>query len=148
MEKHLSRWEPFGGITRWGETLDQFFNDFWSRELPAPEKGLLSPAIDVSEDRNTLKVTAELPGLEKKDINVEVKDGVLTIRGEKKFEQEVKDRNYHRVERRYGSFYRALGLPDTVDSSKVDAAYKNGVLTVSMPKREETRPKVVPIKEE
>lgn len=145
METKLTRWDPFLGLTRWGETMDQFFNDLGSG---APEaNGLMSPAIDVSEDGGMLRVTAELPGLEKKDIELQVKDGILTLRGEKKQEEESKDRNYHRIERRYGAFYRALALPDSVDSSKVEASFKNGVLTVTLPKREETRPRSIPIQE-
>jgi len=146
MDVKLTRWDPFAGLTRWGESLDQFVNDFWSKDEKLPQ-GLLSPAIDVSEDANTLRVTAELPGLEKKDIDLQVKNGILTLRGEKKIDEERKDRNYHRIERRYGSFYRALALPETVDTSKVDASFKNGVLTVSMPKREEAKPKSIAIKE-
>jgi HSP20 family protein len=146
MDTRLTRFDPFAGLTRWGESLDQFFSD-WAKGGPEG-KGLMAPSIDVSEDKNSLRITAELPGLERKDINVEVKDGVLSIRGEKRMEEESRDRNYHRIERRYGSFYRALALPESVDPAKVDAAFKNGVLTVSMPKREETKPKMIPIKED
>ncbi|NUN48540.1 MAG: Hsp20/alpha crystallin family protein [Candidatus Brocadiae bacterium] len=147
MDSKMTRFDPFAGMTRWGDTLDQFFSDFWTKEQPAATRNLLSPAIDVAEDKGALTVTAELPGLEKSDIHLEVKDGVLVLRGEKKFEEESKDKNFHRIERRYGSFYRALALPDTVDTAKVEAAFKNGVLKVRMPKREESKPKPIQIHE-
>lgn len=148
MDNRLARMDPFNGLTRWGETLDQFFNDYWKQEAPEASQGLLSPAMDVSEDKNVLRVTAELPGLENKDIAIEVKNHVLTIRGEKRIESESKDRSFHRIERRYGSFYRALALPETVDSGRIDATFKNGVLTLTMPKREEAKPKSITIREE
>ncbi|MCC6739384.1 MAG: Hsp20/alpha crystallin family protein [Planctomycetia bacterium] len=147
MESRLTRLDPFAGLTRWGETLDQFFNDLGKRDV-AETQGLLAPALDISEDKGSLRITAELPGLDKKDIAIEVKEGILTIRGEKKMEEESKDRNYHRIERRYGSFYRALALPETVDTAKIEASFKNGVLTLAMPKREETKPKTIAIKAE
>jgi HSP20 family protein len=146
MTNKLTRFDPFAGTTRWGESLDQFFNDFWT----AAEGGdarLLSPAIDVAEDESRLVVSAELPGLEKKDIELSVKDGVLMLRGEKRMESEAKEGRYHRIERRYGSFYRALALPDTVEAGKIDAAFRNGVLTITLPKRPETKPKSIAIQD-
>lgn len=147
METRMTRFDPFAGLTRWGETLDQFFNDLGKRDA-ADAQGLLAPALDISEDKGSLRITAELPGLDRKDIAIEVKEGILTIRGEKKMEEESKDRNYHRIERRYGSFYRALALPETVDTAKIEASFKNGVLTLAMPKREESKPKTIAIKAE
>jgi HSP20 family protein len=146
MTNTLTRFDPFGGVTRWSESLDQFFNDFWHTGT-SKDSALLSPAIDVSEDESRLTIEAELPGLERKDIELTVKDGVLMLRGEKSMEQESRDRSYHRIERRYGSFYRALALPDTVDADRVEAAFRNGVLTITLPKRPETKPKSISIKE-
>ncbi|MCK6481363.1 MAG: Hsp20/alpha crystallin family protein [Planctomycetes bacterium] len=146
MNTKLTRFDPFTGLTRWGEDLDQFFNDFW-RTGASAEASLLSPAIDVAENEGALTVSAELPGLERKDIDLTVKDGVLMLRGEKRMEEESRDRKYHRIERRYGSFYRALALPDTVDADRVDAAFRNGVLTVTLPKRPESKPRNISIKE-
>lgn len=146
MTTRLTRFDPFAGLTRWSENLDQFFNDFRTAD-GAGETALLSPAIDVAENESALTVTAELPGLERRDIDLSVKDGVLMLRGEKKVEEESKDRKFHRIERRYGSFYRALALPDTVDPDGVEAAFKNGVLTVTLPKRPETKPRNIAIRE-
>ena len=146
MSNKLTRFDPFTGVTRWSETLDQFFNDFWGERAPAAT-ALLSPAIDVSEDEAKLVVSAELPGLERKDVDLSVKDGVLMLRGEKAISEEARESRYHRMERRYGSFYRALALPDTVDTGKIDARFKDGVLTVTLPKRPETKPQAVAIRE-
>ena len=145
MTTRLTRFDPFQGLTRWNETLDQFFNDF--ANTPAAESGLLAPAIDVSEDESRLTVTAELPGLEKKDIELTVKDGLLMLRGEKRMEEEKKDAKFHRIERRYGSFYRALALPDSVDADSVDARFQNGVLVVTLPKRPESKPRNIGIRD-
>ena len=146
MANVLSRRDPFAGLTRWDGNIDRLFQDLWNNES-TPEGRLLAPAIDVSENESRLTVTAELPGLDRKDIEVAVKDGVLTIRGEKRMEEESKDAKFHRVERRYGAFYRALSLPDSVDSEKVDATFRNGVLQVSLPKRPERKPKSIEVKE-
>ncbi len=144
MNTRLTRFDPFTGVTRWSENLDQFFNDFW-RKGAEGEASLLSPAIDVAENEAALTVSAELPGLERKDIDLTVKDGVLMLRGEKRMEEESRDRKYHRIERRYGAFYRALALPDTVDADRVEAAFRDGVLTVTLPKRPETKPRSISI---
>lgn len=146
MTTKLSRRDPVTGVTRLSESLDQFFNDFWSAGAPV-ETSLLSPAIDVAENEVSLSVTAELPGLERKDIDLSVKDGVLMLRGEKRMQEESKDRRYHRIERSYGAFFRALALPETVDADRVDAAFRNGVLTITLPKRPETKPKAIAIKD-
>ncbi len=145
MESRITRFDPFANLTRWGETLENLFGEGQSRNSP-DQQGLIAPALDISEDKGSLRVTAELPGMDKKDIAIEVKEGILTIRGEKKMEEESKDRNFHRIERRYGSFYRALALPETVDTARVEASFKNGVLTLSLPKREESKPKTITIK--
>jgi HSP20 family protein len=146
MNRLMTRWEPFTGLTRLNETFKDFFNDFWTQE-PEEAPNLMAPAIDVSEDQNRIMVTAELPGMERKDVQVELKNGVLMMRGEKKQETESKDKQYHRVERRYGAFYRALVLPETAETGKIDATLKNGVLTVLVPKREEAKPKQIQVKE-
>jgi|SRR5688572_18994021 len=146
MQNKLTRFDPATGITRWSEGLDQFFNDFWNADA-AREAALLSPAIDVSEDEARLSISAELPGLERKDIELSVKDGVLTLRGEKKMEASAREGKYHRIERRYGSFFRALALPDTVDAEAIDAKFKDGVLLVTLPKRPETKPRAIAIRE-
>lgn len=104
-----------------------------------------SPRLDVSETENGLEVVADLPGMEKKDINVSLEDNLLTIKGERKEEKESKDKQYHTIERRSGAFYRALRLPIEVEKDKVEAAFKDGVLTLRLPKSKEAVKKVAQI---
>ncbi len=104
-----------------------------------------SPRLDVSETENGLEIVADLPGLEKKDIQVSLEDNLLTIKGEKKEEKESKDKKYHTIERRSGSFYRAVRLPLEVKKDKVEATFKDGVLTLRLPKSKEEKRKVAQI---
>jgi len=106
-----------------------------------------APAVDVSEKDDAFVVNAEVPGLDKEDIEVTLSEGLLTIRGEKKFENGDDKTNYRRVERRYGSFARTLRIPDNVQTDAIDAAYKDGVLRVTLPKRPEAAPKRIEINE-
>jgi HSP20 family protein len=109
-------------------------------------QGAWAPAVDIYENDGELVVEAELPGLEKGDIKVNVDDGVLTLKGERKLSKETKEENYHRVERAYGTFTRSFTLPDTVDAEKISAKHKDGVLRVSLFKKPEAKPKVVDVK--
>jgi HSP20 family protein len=107
-----------------------------------------APALDVYEDKDDIVIKAELPGLEKGDIEVNMTDHTLTIKGEKKKEEEVKEENYYRSERSYGSFTRTLQLPTDVQADKVKASFKNGVLEVRLPKTEEAKTKEIKVKVE
>jgi HSP20 family protein len=98
-----------------------------------------TPAVDIIEKPNEFRITAELPGMSDKDIDVKCADGVLTMRSEKKEEMEEKDEDYFLSERRYGSFHRSFRLPESVDEDKIDATFKNGVLTITLPKRAESK---------
>jgi HSP20 family protein len=104
-----------------------------------------SPRLDVSETDNGLEIVADLPGMDKKDINVSLEENLLTIKGEKKEEKERKDKHYHTIERRSGSFYRAIRLPVEVEKDKIEAAFKDGVLTLRLPKSKEAKKKVAQI---
>jgi HSP20 family protein len=104
-----------------------------------------SPAVDIHETENELVVKADLPDVAEKDIDVRVENNLLTIRGERKFEKSVSEDNYLRVERSYGTFSRSFSLPNTVNAEAIHAEYKNGVLTVTMPKREESKPRQVKV---
>lgn len=120
------------------------FPSFFEEELTA---GAWAPQVDVYEDDQNIRVKADLPGLEPKDIDVRVDNGVLTIQGERKWSEEKKKENYHRVERAYGSFTRSFMLPDYADTDKVEAKFKNGVLEVCIPKKPEAvkQSKKIPI---
>jgi HSP20 family protein len=132
------------GRPAWG-LFDRFFEDF---ELPSPfsEEMTFTPAFDVSETENELIVKAEVPGMDQKDIDINLSDGLLSITGEKKHEKEDKNENYHCVERHYGKFSRTMRVPFEVEADKVDATYKDGVLKVTLPKSETAKPKKIEIK--
>ncbi len=126
------------------KTMDRFFDEAFG--VPANQSRLVGnfmPASDVYETENEVVFACELPGFEKEDVNILVEDGQLTISGERKFERE--SRNYYRVERRYGKFQRSFVLPTTVQQGKISASLKNGVLTVTLPKREESKPKQISV---
>jgi len=104
-----------------------------------------SPAVDIYETENELVLTAELPGVEEKDVEIKIEDNTLSLKGERKFEKETREENYHRIERAYGSFYRSFSLPNYVDQEKISAEYENGLLKIHMPKKAEVKPKKVKI---
>jgi len=141
----ISRWEPFRGISTLQDQVNRLFeNSFHGR----CDSSLTSwaPAVDVHETEDEIVVTADIPGMNEKDLDVRVENNMLTISGERTAEKNVKEDNYLRVERSCGSFSRNFALPNTVNTESVAAAYSNGVLTVKLPKREETKPKQIPIK--
>lgn len=127
------------------DVFDRFFDDFNLPSVFSEETGF-KPAFDVSETEDALIVKAELPGMEEKDIEISLSEGILTIKGEKKHEKEEESGQYHTVERRYGAFCRTMRLPAEVDAEKVDAVYKDGVLSVTMPKSETAKPRKIEIK--
>jgi HSP20 family protein len=138
---------PWTGITSFRTEMDRLFDRFL--EPAWKEMGTLGawePKVDMSETKDAVVVTAEIPGVDQKDIEVSLRDGMLTIKGEKQEEKEEKDKRFHRVERSYGAFMRAVQLPAAVDASKVSAAFKNGVVTVTVPKTAESKGTTIPVK--
>ena len=125
--------------------FDGFFED-WNTPLVFEEGKSVNPAFDITERENEYLVTAEIPGIDIKDLDVTLSEGILTVKGEKKQEKEDKGENYHRVERVFGSFHRTFRLPGEVQTDKVDAKYKDGVLTLTLPKSEEKKPKKIEVK--
>jgi HSP20 family protein len=138
------RWDPFSDLR---DEVDRIFNQFnigWPATFrrPVPDFGAarpgngwaLAPAVDVAEKEKEYEITAELPGLDEKDIDVKVANGVLTIKGEKKEEKEERQKDYYLSERRYGAFHRSFTLPDGVDADQIAATFSKGVLTVKLPK--------------
>lgn len=126
--------------------VDNVFDDFFNRNLIQPNDTHISPRINVEENDNAWIISAELPGVDKNDVKVNYQDNVLTISGEKKFEKEDKNKNYHRVERSYGAFSRSLNINSAVLADKIDASYKDGILNISLPKAEEAKPKLIDVK--
>ncbi len=142
----LATFPAIGGLRQEMEHLfDRFFEPRWD-ELPT--LGEWAPRLDVSETKDAVMVKVEIPGVEQKDINISLQDQTLTIKGEKHQETEEKDERWHRVERSYGSFLRAVRLPTAVDGGKVTATFKNGLLTVTLPKTAAAKGTPIPIKAE
>jgi HSP20 family protein len=138
---------PMTGMTTFRREMDRLFERFLEPVWPEmPTMGEWEPKIDVTEDKEAIIVKAELPGVEEKDISVSMQDDMLMIKGEKQSEKEEKDKRYHRVERTYGAFSRAMRLPAAVDGSKATAEFKNGVVTIKLPKAPEAKGTTIPVK--
>lgn len=142
MDKELVRRDPLDFFTPLFD-FTRRLDDYAGRKH---EGGMIVPAIDITETEDALVLHAELPGIKKDDVKLTLEDGVLTLAGEKKFETEEKQKDFHRVERRYGSFHRSFTLPNNVDVSKAQADYEDGVLTVTLPKSESAKPRQIAIK--
>jgi HSP20 family protein len=141
--------DPFRELTTIQERMNQLFEDFFGRTRGGregePAIAGWAPTVDVYETDDDIVVTAELPGLEKDQVGVEYKDDILTLRGERKLEREVKEESYHRMERSYGAFHRSFTLPGSVDEEKISARMKNGVLEIHLPKKEAAKPKQIKV---
>ena len=141
------RWDPFRDLNLLQDRMNRLFDDAgrgWRADEPAATTSW-SPAVDIFETEGEIVVKAELPGMERKDITLHLENNVLSLRGERKFEKETKDENYHRIERSYGAFSRSFAIPATVDEEKIRAEYKDGVLNIVLPKKEQARPKQIKI---
>jgi HSP20 family protein len=140
----IMRYKPFAELDDLGSGL-RLFQDTVSRLLTEPAARPWAPAVDIFETENELLLKADLPGVEMKDIDIQVENGTLTLRGERKYENETKEGGFHRIERSYGSFARLFTLPDTVNFEDVKADFKNGVLTVKLPKKEVAKPRTIKV---
>ena len=141
----LTRWDQSRGLTL-RDQVNRLFEDNFTRDLLGrADLATWAPAVDIYETENELVVKADLPDLQDKDIDVRITNNTLTIRGERKFEKDVKEENFLRIERTYGAFMRSFSLPNTVSSENIRAEYRNGVLTLHMAKREESKPKQIMI---
>jgi len=144
----IVRWNPFGELHDLQRRMNRLFEDSYSQG-GSDEEGLVShwtPRVDIFEDKDVISITAELPGMEQKDVKVSINNGILSISGERKMHNESKKDNYTRVERFYGSFQRSFTLPDSVAQDKVEAHMDRGLLKISLPKREEAKPKQIEVK--
>jgi HSP20 family protein len=138
----LIRWDPFREFNRLPTRYGDFFGKNW--EVPMSTT-VWNPSVDIFETENEVVLKAELPGMNPKDIDVKLENNVLMLKGERHFEKETKEENYHRVEREYGTFSRSFALPTAVNADKVTAEYKDGVLKIVLPKKEEIKPKPIKI---
>jgi HSP20 family protein len=127
------------------DLFDSFFEDWSVPSLFGEDKNWI-PAFDITENEKEYVVTAELPGIDSKELDVTYTDGLLTVKGEKKQEKEDKGENYHRVERQYGAFQRSFRIPGEVKNDNIDANFKDGVLKLTLPKAEESKPKKIEVK--
>src|SRR5438876_2186660 len=141
----LTRWEPFRGVTSLQEQVNRLFNDAFERQGEESSLTAWAPAVDIYENEHALVVNADLPDVDPQDLDIRVENNILTIGGERKFEKKVNEENYLRVERAYGSFARSFTLANTVNSEAIKADYQNGVLTLTIPKREEAKPKQIKV---
>jgi len=145
----ISRWDPFRDLSLLQDRMNRLFDET-GRGHRGDEPAATttwSPSVDIFETEGEIIVKAELPGIDRKDILLNLEKNVLTLKGERKFEKETKEENYHRIERAYGGFSRAFSIPATVDEEKIRADYKDGVLKIALPKKEQVKPKQIKIGE-
>jgi HSP20 family protein len=143
----VSRWDPFQDLQSFRDEMNRTFGRWFGREEgdePAPRRWV--PALDVTESTDAYHIDVEVPGIDPENINVTVDQGMLTVSGERRSEEEKSDRSYHRVERRYGSFRRSISLPRDVDAGHIQASYDNGVLRLQVPKTESSQPRRIEVK--
>jgi HSP20 family protein len=143
----IVRWEPFRDLLATQREFDRLFREAFSPIFGESDLSSRTwmPPVDIFETDGEVVLKAELPGVKPEDVELRVENNTLFLRGERRFEKEVNEENYHRVERSYGSFSRSFTLPSSIDSEKVKAEYKDGLLTLTMPKREEAKPKTIKI---
>jgi HSP20 family protein len=136
--------DPFRELASMQDRMARLFGDVYLRDEDTGFRGNWTPAVDIFETENhDLVLKAEVPGMNREDIEVTVENGTLVLKGQKKFDETIKEEHYRRIERSYGQFFRSFTLPNTVDASKVSADYKNGILTVKLPFREEAKPRTI-----
>jgi HSP20 family protein len=141
----ITRWHPYQGLTTFQGQINRLLEDSFRGRTDESNMTTWAPAVDIYETENELVLKADLPDIDEKNLDIRVENNMLTIRGERQFEKKVSEDNYLRVERAYGSFSRSFALPNTVNAEAIQADYRNGVLTVTMPKRAEAKPKQIKI---
>jgi len=147
MSSFITRFDPFRDLVQLQDRVNRLFQE--SAAQSGREEGFTTssfvPPVDIYENEHNIVLKLEVPGVEQKDLDIRIENNTITIRGERKFEKETKEENYHRVERRYGQFQRSFGLPQTVNPEQVTADYNNGILTVTLAKRAEAKPKQIKV---
>ncbi len=140
----ITRWDPFREVVTMQDRLNSLFRAMNDGESPLTTASFV-PAVDIYEDAQKVVLKLEVPGIDEKDLDIRVENNTLTVKGERKFEKEEKEENFHRIERRYGSFFRAFTLPSTVNTESVQASYNAGVLKLELAKKPEAQPKQIKI---
>jgi len=143
----LVKYNPLRELRTMQEQMNRLLNVSWNHDISGEDlkEGIWQPAVDIYETADSIIIKAELPDVDQKDIDVRIEENTLTLRGERRHEGEVKKENYHRIERYFGTFQRSFSLPATVDQENVAAICEKGVLTITLPKKEETKPKQINI---
>ena len=141
----VTRWQPVHGLTSLQDQVNRVFHDAFDRTGEDASLSAWAPSVDIYETEHELVVKADLPDIDPKDLDIRVENNILTIQGERKFEKQVNEDKYLRVERSYGSFARSFTLANTVNADAIKAEYQNGVLTLTIPKREEAKPKQIKV---
>jgi HSP20 family protein len=144
----IARWDPFRDVATLQDRINRIFNESFGRSRDLDEEVSLydwSPPVDIYETGDGIVLKVELPGVNKDDVSVEVKDNVLTLKGERLLDPEIKDENYYRKERSFGKFNRSFSLQETIKPDLIKASFKNGVLTVEIPRPEEEKPKQITV---
>src|SRR5215510_8912914 len=142
---YLTRFEPFRDLVNFQNQINRIFQDYNRGSDELLTSGTFVPPVDIYEDEHSIALKLEIPGINEKDIDIKLENNTLTVRGERSFEKEEKEENFHRIERRYGAFARSFTLPTTVDPENVEAGYENGVLKIKLAKRAEAKPKQIKI---
>jgi HSP20 family protein len=146
----ITRWDPFRDLSILQERMNRVFEDAavrgWKNDEPSATTSW-SPAVDIYETDSEIMVQAELPGVDRKDIALQLENNVLTLKGDRRFEKETNQDNYHRIERSYGGFSRAFTIPTIVDEEKIRADYRDGILKIALPKKEQVKAKQIKIGE-
>jgi HSP20 family protein len=142
----LVKYNPSRNLLGLNREVDRFFNSFLTKADHAEVENIVSPSMEVEETDNHFNISFELPGVEKDDLKIEMKEDVLTVSGEKKSQNVVNEKNYHYSERSFGKFKRAIEINSSVVNDKINAEFKNGVLFISLPKAEEAKPKQIEVK--
>ena len=140
----ITRWDPFREVVALQNRVNNLFREMNEGDSPLTTASFV-PAVDIYEDPKKVILKLEVPGIEEKDLDVRVENNTLTVKGERKFEKEEKEENFHRIERRYGTFFRSFTLPTTVDSEHINASYTNGILKLELNKKPEAQPKKIPL---
>jgi HSP20 family protein len=148
MRATLTQFHPFRGVSTLQDQINRLFSETFDRSSQEANLTPWAPAVDIFETEHELVVKADLPDITPEELDIRVENNVLTIRGERKFEKQVNENNYLRVERSYGAFSRSFSLASTVNAEAIQAHYKNGLLTLSIPKREEAKPKQIKVRVE
>jgi HSP20 family protein len=148
MRATVTQSQPFRGVSTLQDQINRLFEGSFDRSSDEANLTTWAPAVDIFETEQNLVVKADLPDIKPEELDIRVENNILTIRGERKFEKKVNENNYLRIERSYGSFRRSFSLSNTVNTESIEADYKNGVLTLSIAKREEAKPKQIKVRVE